>query len=213
MKTTPNSQQEATIPLCVDLDGTLVKSDTFHDSLCLLLRRRPAILLQIPAWLVSGGKRAGKARVKAEVAAHAPLDAPHLPYNQAVLRFLTAQHRLGRPIYLATGADVSLANRVAQHLNLFTGVLASDGKNDGVNLTGHHKLAALQQRFPVFDYIGNAPADLPALTHSRHAYTANPTLALRTALKARGLQVTQQFQDRKPLLPTVFKAIRTHQWA
>jgi len=214
MKTPPNShQEESEIPLCVDLDGTLVKSDTFHDSLCVLLRHRPAILLHIPSWLVSGGKRAGKARVKAEVAAHAPLDAPHLPYNQAVLRFLTAQHRLGRPIYLATGADISLANRVAQHLNLFTGVLASDGKNDSVNLTGHHKLAALQDRFPVFDYIGNAPADLPALTHSRHAYTANPTLALRAALKTGGLHPAQQFQDRKPLLPTVLKAIRTHQWA
>lgn len=206
-------QAQSEIPLCVDLDGTLVKSDTFHDSLCVLLRSHPSMLLRIPGWLLAPGKRGGKARVKAEVASFAPLDATHLPYNQPLLRFLAEQHRQGRQIYLATGADVSLAKRVAKHLGLFSGVLASDGKNDSVNLTGNHKLAALQQRFPVFDYVGNATADVPALSHSRRAYTANPTLGLRSALQSRRLRPVQQFQDRRPLLPALVKAIRAHQWA
>jgi 4-hydroxybenzoate polyprenyltransferase len=198
----------ATVPLCVDLDGTLVKSDTFHDALCVLLRSRPFSLLQIPGWLARGGK----AWVKAKVAALAPLDAAHLPYNQALLHFLNEQHRLKQPIYLATGADLSLANRVAAHLGLFSGVLASDGANASVNLTGSHKLAALQARFPVFDYIGNAPPDLPLLSHSREASVANPTLGLRMALKARHI-AARDFEDRKPLLPTLLRAIRVHQWA
>jgi 4-hydroxybenzoate polyprenyltransferase len=204
-----NSVGAATVPLCVDLDGTLVKSDTFHDALCILLRTRPASFFRIPGWWIAGGK----AHVKSEVAKSAPLDAEHLPYNQAVLHFLLEQHRLGRPIYLATGADASLANRVAAHLALFTGVLASDGSVKSVNLTGNHKLAALQHRFPVFDYIGNANPDLPALCHSRLAYLANPTAGLRVALKARNLSIAQSFEDRKPLLPTLIKAIRAHQWA
>ena len=193
-------------PLCVDLDGTLVKSDTFHDSLCVLLRNHPSQLVQVPKWLASGGK----AHVKAKVAALAPLDAAHLPYNQAVVHFLEQQHTHGRPIYLATGADASLAARVAQHFGLFSGILASDGTT---NLTHHHKLAGLQQRFPHFDYIGNAMADLPALSHSDHAYTANPSRSLTTALKARSLPVTQTFLDRKPFRRTILKAIRMHQWA
>ncbi len=193
-------------PLCVDLDGTLVKSDTFHDSLCVLLRNRPSQLLQVPKWLATGGK----AFVKAKVAALAPLDASQLPYNKAVLHFLEQQHQLGRPIYLATGADVSLAERVADHLGVFSGVLASDGET---NLTHHHKLAGLQQRFPYFDYIGNGMADLPALSHAGHAYTANPSRALTVALKARSLPVTQTFRDHKPIGSTILKAIRMHQWA
>ena len=220
LKSEPEHATEATavlapseIPLCVDLDGTLVKSDTFHDSLCVLLRIHPSILFRIPGWLFAPGKRGGKARVKAEVASFAPLDATHLPYNQPLLRFLGEQHRQGRQIYLATGADVSLADRVAKHLGLFSGVLASDGRNDSVNLTGNHKLAALQQRFPVFDYIGNATADVPALSHSRHAYTANPTLGLRSALRSRRLQPVQEFQDRRPFGRALVKAIRAHQWA
>jgi len=203
------------VPLCVDLDGTLVKSDTFHDALCVLVRTHPASLLRIPGWLISGGK----ARVKAEVAARAPLDASHLPYNHPILHFLAEQRRLGRPIYLATGADISLANRVAAHLGFFSGVFASNGADTSaqsaasVNLTGSHKLAALQQRFPAFDYIGNARPDLPALTHSRQAYVANPTLGLMLGLKARKVPIAQSFEDRRPFVPVFLKAIRLHQWA
>ena len=203
------------VPLCVDLDGTLVKSDTFLDSFCILLRTHPASLFRIPGWLMSGGK----ARVKAEVASVSPLDATHLPYNQAVLRFLVEQHRLGRLIYLVTGADASLASRVAAHLGLFSGVMASNGKigasgqTESVNLTGSHKLAALQNRFPAFDYVGNSRPDLPALSHSRLAYIANPTLGLRMALKSRNLPTAQCFRDEHSLVPTLLKAIRTHQWA
>jgi 4-hydroxybenzoate polyprenyltransferase len=210
----PTAASAPAVPLCVDLDGTLVKSDTFHDSLCVLLRTHPASLLHIPEWLIAGGK----ARVKAEVASRAPLDASHLPYNHVVLHFLAGQRRLGRPIYLATGADVSLANRVARHLGIFSGVLASNGTGDStepaasINLTGSHKLAALQQRFPAFDYIGNARPDLPALAHSRQAYIANPTMGLLMAMKARRLHPVQTFRDQKPLLPAVVKAIRAHQW-
>jgi 4-hydroxybenzoate polyprenyltransferase len=196
----------AAIPLCVDLDGTLVKSDTFYDSVCVLLRSNPASLFHIPGWWLRGGK----ARVKARVASLAPLDVTHLPYNRAVLRFLEEQHQLGRPIFLATGADASLANRVAAHLGFFAGVLASDGST---NMVGSHKLAGLQQQFPEFDYIGNARPDLPALGHARQAYIANPDLGLRMALKARQLPVIESFRDQKSLLSTVFKAIRIHQWA
>jgi 4-hydroxybenzoate polyprenyltransferase len=213
------SARTAEVPLCVDLDGTLVKSDTFHDSLCLLLRTNPAYALRLPGWLLRGGK----ARVKSEVAAIAPINANHLPYNRAVLRFLGEQRQIGRPIYLVTGADTALANRVASHFNLFSGVMASNDPNTSqsgsvssdraVNLTGNHKLAALQARFPVFDYIGNASPDLPALSHSRKALLANPTLSLQFSLKSHKINAAQQFQDRAPILPTILKAIRAHQWA
>jgi len=36
------------VPLCVDLDGSLVKSDTMIDTLLVLLRTRPALLLALP---------------------------------------------------------------------------------------------------------------------------------------------------------------------
>jgi 4-hydroxybenzoate polyprenyltransferase/phosphoserine phosphatase len=193
------------MPLCVDLDGTLVKSDTLLDSLCILLRKRPGSLLQFPGWLA-----AGKARVKAEVAALAPLDAARLPYNQALLEFLYEQHRKGRTIFLATGADLSLAERVAKHLGIFSGVLASEGAE---NIVGHRKLAQLTARFGEFAYVGNARPDLPLLSHAGEAYLANPTAGLMSAIRAGGIGVVRTFEDRRATPKAILKAIRVHQWA
>ena len=192
-------------PLCVDLDGTLVKSDTLWDGFCRLARKCPRELRHVPAWLSKG--RAG---FKAEVAHRAALDPARLPYNSAVLRFLQTQHREGRLILLATGADSSVAERVAAHLGLFQGTLASDGKT---NLTSSEKLRTLQASFPVFDYIGNSRADLPLLVHARQAMLANPTLGLRVSMGLKPLPIAQIFLDRRPAASTLLKAIRIHQWA
>ena len=203
----PNTSTDAhnAPPLCVDLDGTLVKSDTLWDGFCRLARNCPQELRHVPAWLSKG--RAG---FKAEVARHAALDPVRLPYNAAVLRFLQSQHREGRPIFLTTGADSSVAERVAAHLGLFQGTLASDGKT---NLTSSDKLRALQATFPVFDYIGNSRADLPLLAQARQAMVANPTLGLRFSLRMKPLPIAQVFLDRPSAFGTLFKAIRIHQWA
>lgn len=192
-------------PLCVDLDGTLVKSDTLWDGFCRLARNHPLELRHLPEWLALG--RAG---FKAQVARRAALDPARLPYNTAVLRFLQAQHRDGRPIFLTTGADSSVAERVAAHLRLFQGTLASDGKT---NLTSGEKLRTLQASFPVFDYIGNSRADLPLLAHARHAMLANPTLGLRLSMVSKSLPIAHVFLDRRSSIRTLFKATRIHQWA
>src|SRR6202012_135203 len=93
-------------PLCVDLDGTLVKSDTLMDSLLLLIRSRPLDTLRFPLWLLRG-----KAAVKAEVGSRVSLDVRHLPYNRALIEFLEVERGEGRKLYLATGADQQLAER------------------------------------------------------------------------------------------------------
>src|ERR1700735_5569702 len=147
-------------PLCVDLDGTLVKSDTLMDSLMVLVRTRPLDVLRVPFWLLRG-----KAAVKAEIGARVSLDVRHLPYNRSVIEYLEVERGEGRKVYLATGADQQLARRIADHLALFDGVLASDGKT---NLTAHNKLDGLRKTFgdEGYDYIGNAGPDLPLLHHA-----------------------------------------------
>ena len=97
------------LPLCVDLDGTLVKSDTLADSVCVLARTHPWDLLRLPGWLLGG-----KARFKREVSSRAPLDAAHLPYNEALIVYLREQAASGRPLYLSTGADQQVADAVAR---------------------------------------------------------------------------------------------------
>ena len=106
--------------LCVDLDGTLVKSDTLHDSLLAMVRQNPRQLVKVPGWIAQG-----KASFKRHVGASVELDVEHLPYNRPLLEWLREQHGAGRAIYLATAADKPLTDRVAAYLGIFAGVLAS----------------------------------------------------------------------------------------
>lgn len=194
-------------PLCVDLDGTLVKSDTLVDSLLVLLRTHPRSALKTFRWVLDG-----KAALKSQVSNIITLDVEHLPYNRPLLEYLAAERGLGRRIYLATGADARLAERIAAHLGIFDGVLASDGST---NLTGSNKLASLRSRFDGedFDYIGNARPDLPLLEHAGAAMLANPHASLQALIKSRKIPIHRHFEDRLSRRKAVLKAIRLHQWA
>ena len=196
-----------TKPLCVDLDGTLVKSDTLVDSLLVLARNHPQLLLRLPGALMHG-----KAAFKAFVTSHVELDVAHLPYNRKLLHFLQQERARGRELYLATGADVRLAERITNHLGIFSGVLGSDGTT---NLTGDKKLAILHSRFGQdgFAYIGNSNADLPLLADASERMVANPSGGLRGSMRSRGLAPSQIFEERAHSMSSLVKALRPHQWA
>jgi 4-hydroxybenzoate polyprenyltransferase len=194
-------------PLCVDLDGTLVKSDTLADSLLILLRKRPLLFARALLRIIRG-----KAAVKEFVTQAIALDVGGLPYNRKVLRYLEEEHGKGRSLYLVTGADLHLAARVAEHLRIFSGVLASDGET---NLTGTRKLAGLREHFgsAAYDYIGNDTPDLPLLAESDRPMVANPSYRLRLRMRAHGIEPSHEFEDRRSLFASIFKLMRPHQWA
>ena len=195
-----------TLPLCVDLDGTLVKSDTLVDSVLALVRQNPRALVSIPQWLTQG-----KAAFKRHVTRAVTIDVSVLPYNKPLLEFLYREHELGRKLYLATAADRTLADRVAEHHPIFADVLASDGAN---NLAGGNKLDAFRQRFGEdFSYIGNARPDLPILSGCREPMVANPEAPLMAGLREVRITPTHIFRDQVPAGKAWLKAIRLHQWA
>ncbi len=194
------------VALCVDLDGTLVKSDTLLDSVLAIARQRPAALVQVPGWIAQG-----KAAFKRHVTAAVELDVEHLPYNRPLLEYLRREHGLGRAIYLATAADRTLAERVAAHLGLFAGVLASDG---ATNLAGSNKLAAFRAQFGGnFCYIGNARPDAELLAACVSPMVANPDAALRGRMARAGTVAVASFIDKQSTLRSWLKAVRLHQWA
>jgi 4-hydroxybenzoate polyprenyltransferase/phosphoserine phosphatase len=203
----PDSKAASLKPLCVDLDGTLVKSDTLVDSLLVLARTRPLLLLPLLGTLLRG-----KAAFKAFVTSHVELDVAHLPYNRKLLHFLQQERARGRQLCLATGADVRLGERIAHHLGIFSAVLGSDGNT---NLTGHRKLASLQKQFGEggFAYIGNETADMPLLSTASEAMLANPSTALRSRIRKSRIAPSHVFEERTHPIRSLLNALRPHQWA
>lgn len=142
------------LPLAVDMDGTLLEVDVLAAGMRKLWRDRPAALLAAFFALLLGGRPP----FKRAVAAAAGLDVADLPLRSPLLNWLRAERAAGRTIWLATAADRATAERVAAHVGLFDGVLASDG---AVNLKADAKRRALEARFPGgYVYAGDSAADL-----------------------------------------------------
>ena len=66
MPPSPDTPRENPIPLCVDLDGTLIQTDLLWESLVRLLRRNPLYVIAVFWWWLRG-----RAHLKAEIAERA----------------------------------------------------------------------------------------------------------------------------------------------
>lgn len=193
-------------PLCVDLDGTLILSDLLFESFLLLVRQAPLALLLVPIWLLRG-----KAVLKAEIAARVVFCVRTLPYNVELIRWLQAERETGRRLWLCTAANEVLAASVAQHLQLFDGVLASDRC---VNLSGTRKAALLVERFGErgFDYCGNERCDIDVWKRANGAIVVNSHHGLPDEV-ARHAQVLRTFPRRRLSgLPPLVGALRLQRW-
>lgn len=195
-------------PLCVDLDGTLVKTDLLLESAIALLKANPLYLFLFPVWLLQG-----KAHLKRQIAERARLNAECLPYHAEFLAFLREQHRTGRRLVLASASDERLAMQVARHLGLFGEVIASDGVN---NLSGQRKCEALRTRFGAagFAYAGNGKVDLPVWAGAGGCVVVNasPRLAARASRTAPPLRVFARDAGAGARVRAFLEAIRVHQW-
>jgi len=155
------------IPLAVDLDGTLIRTDMTWELLARLLRRNPLCVFAVLYWLVRG-----RPLLKQKLGERVKVNPATLPYHEKFLAWLRAEKLTGRKIILATASDIKMAQPVADHLGLFEEVLASDGHT---NLRSENKLRALTAKFGPrgFDYAGNSSADFPVWRGSREAVVVN----------------------------------------
>lgn len=191
------------VPLVVDMDGTLLRTDTLLESLLVLLHRQPLALLKLPGWIAQG-----RAHAKRQIADRAALAVNTLPVNGALTTHLAQQKLAGRTLVLASGADERIARAVAARMGLFDTVLASDG---ATNLTGEHKRERLRTLYGEhgYDYIGNSLRDLPVLASARHGVLVDPSPALRAAAP-RATEVVAVFASPRPHLADYLGAMRVH---
>jgi 4-hydroxybenzoate polyprenyltransferase/phosphoserine phosphatase len=200
-----NRESSSSIPLVVDLDGTLLKTDLLWESILAALKQNAFLLLLTPFWLLNG-----RARVKAELARRVSLEVAALPYQEELLKYLREELGRGRKLVLATASDQALARAIADYLGVFSEVLASDGRR---NMKGAIKLKALQDRFGdrSFDYAGNAQADVKIWEHSHAAIVVNAPNRIihQAATTAHLVRIVEPSKNR---LGALLQALRIKHW-
>lgn len=193
--------------LIVDLDDTLVRTNTLADLTVKALRKRPWLLFILPFVLFQG-----RSRFKALLTTTTSLDASVLPYRQKILD-LCQKHRAEDPAnrtILASAADERLVASVADHLGIFDGVI---GSKPGLNLKGTQKLAAIKElvKSDHFSYVGDSRADLPIWAACSHAVMVNPLPSVRKKVEKSGVS-NEVMTDAKSSLRLIWKQMRPHQW-
>lgn len=205
------SNAECGIALIVDLDGTLCRTDTLHESVIALTAHRPSAVLSFPGWV-----SAGKAAFKSRVADRTTLDPALLPYDEEVLQFIAAERRKGRTVALVSAADHRQVAAVAEHLGLFDLAIGTGSPGTQGNLRGQGKADLLVDRYGAggFDYVGDSQTDIPVWTSARRAYGVRTSPALRRSAQARGIELTDiSPRTQGSILRALIRAARPHQWA
>ncbi len=200
----PSDRADRPVPLVLDLDGTVVRGNLLVETALAFLKAHPLKAFLMIVWLLRG-----RAVLKQQLAMRAEVDVESLPLNHELLAYAAEQAGQGRQVFIATAANRAIAEKVAKRIPFASGVIASDER---VNLKGPAKASALAERFADgFDYAGDARADLAVwkLAHAAVVVEAMPAVA---AAAGRIADVARVF-PRKPMLKTVARSLRPHQWA
>lgn len=205
---TPSQNQELMemVPLVVDLDGTLIRTNLLHEAALQFLRTFPFRgLFLIFFWLLKG-----KAYLKCKLSESGEIDPTTLPYDQVVLSFLKEEKPKRPLLVLATASHKRYAEGIAAHLGIFDKVLATD---ELCNLSAERKEEALNRYFgkSKFDYIGNSADDLKVWRSCRSAWVVgtNRKLLVKAGKVA---SLGGVFSTPRTLVRSWSKAFRLHQW-
>jgi 4-hydroxybenzoate polyprenyltransferase/phosphoserine phosphatase len=191
------------LPLYVDLDGTLLRTDLLLESFLELIKQNLLYLLLIPLWLLRG-----KAALKREIARRVQLRVELLPWNADLLAYLREQKSRGRRLVLISAADQLLVEAVAAHLDLFDAAIGSDGQH---NCGGAAKQQRIAAEAPRYVYGGDRAVDIAVWRHAAAAIAVDVTPALRQRLAAL-VPIEAEFPRRGSRWRASLRAMRLHQW-
>lgn len=165
--------------VCVDLDGTLIRGDSFW---------QVAKFLPLHKAIFSPFKWSA---IKTKLTLRGTVDASAFFYHQPLLTVLRKWKELHVPMVLATGAHKKIAHAVADHLDLFQEVIAG---SENYHCVAANKARLIQSRFPNFVYIGNSWQDLAVWKHaSSIGVNSQASYFLKRYL------ITQQKKTAKPI--------------
>lgn len=197
--------EQRQLPLAIDLDGTLLATDSLHEVMVGALRHDPFGFLRASTSLF-----AGRAAFKAALVNLSPLDIDTWPINAAFADYVRRQADAGRHIVLVTAADRAIAEAIAARFPFIRQVIASNGRD---NCKGAAKAEILTRMFPDgFEYAGDSAADLSVWQASSRRIVVNASPDVLRRVMQLG-EVVAVFRRPAMHFGTIGRALRLHQWA
>lgn len=191
--------------LCVDLDGTLLKTDTLHECLLKVLKTRPFALLKLPLWLTDGRANVKQALAKLSVG----IDLAACPRNPEVEALIAEAKAGGKKVELVTAAHHALVADNPAFYEMFDAII---GSSEQVNLKAEVKADFLRKRYPDgFAYVGNSAADLPVWRVAAERFAVNIPHSVRRRASSEGLGLVELASSNR-VIPALLKSLRLHQW-
>jgi 4-hydroxybenzoate polyprenyltransferase/phosphoserine phosphatase len=194
------------VPLVVDLDGTLIRTDLLVETTFAHLGQNPARLGKLLAALARG-----KAALKSHIASATPIDVSLLPYDQRVLAMIQTAAASGCPVHLASASNERYVQAISEHLGLSGNCFAS---SDTENISAATKARHLVQAFGQggFDYVGNSADDYPVWVAARKRVAVHPSSSVSAKLLAldNGAVI---LEPPAGVYRAWIKLLRPHQWA
>lgn len=192
-------------PLVIDLDGTLLKTNSLDETFLDALRTNPSALWQLPLKLIIG-----RAAVKAFLARHSSLDVADWPVRENFLAFVKKHAYAGHHVVLATGADRSIAEAIKARFPFIAEVIATEGES---NLKGRTKAQKLRERFPEgFIYAGNSAADLEVWRSGADCVLVGVTRSVAREARKVGKPLAVFPREPKWGFTLLRRSLRLHQW-
>lgn len=189
----------------VDLDDTLLCTDTLHEDFAAVLFKKPLTAVRSLFEL-----RKGRSAFKSSLCAEGMLDVQSLPANQDFVDYLRLQKSRGREIHLVSAAAQTIVSAVAERFKLFD---SASGSSEGRNLKGPTKAAYLKQLFPQgFAYAGDSRADLAVWKEADAAVLVGTSSAVARKAETYG-EIEQRFDAMGASAKDWLKLFRLHQWS
>ena len=193
------------LPIVVDLDGTLIRTDSLFEQIAVAAFSKPLCLFQLFLELLRG-----RAALKAALARAVELPLETLPLSENLVEWLRGEIGKGREIHLCSAANQTVVDAVAGYLKFFTTAIGSDK----INLKGQAKAEYLAGRFPDgFIYVGDSRADLAVWKVAHGIVLANTSPAITKAARSLGKPVEAEFSSPPLTLKDSLKALRVHHWS
>lgn len=201
------NQSRQDVPLFVDLDGSLIKTNSLHEAAIILARMKPWLVFLLPLWLLRGQDFLWN-----KLAETVSINVGLLPYRPEVLEYLRDQRDQGREIILISGAHETIVSQVSRHLGLFS---SHHGSTSGMHLVADRKLQVIRERIgdDHFDYLGDSRRDLVVWGECRKAIVVSDDKRFVDSVKRLVDDVAAIEPQSGGRIYSLIKALRPHQWA